>query len=276
MNKNNKKFFVWVIFTFLQTLSGAEDKSLFIAPMLHNDEIALRLVARYLDDHDDICSFAETNKAYHSYTLSLANLKKELLIKKINGEHLGDIQHKYGSIYCQAYKWTDLNELVLTHSTLKSGQSSNYNHHLSRFISPLPYKQVPFFNDESGLCFYGYGMEKNILTIIQYQTFAAKENRRLRCLMAKQGDEIGSKQMYRRFDFCMEYPFFLKAILNSSQVTRGSDDQELVFWLDGATIPDNYEEKVPMKDLSDNWAHNNFEHLPDIIKDFIQNKALKK
>lgn len=284
MNKHNKQLFIWVIFTLLQQLSGTEHNDISIGPAFNNDEIALRLFVRYLDDHDDICSFAETNKAYHSYTLTLAPIRKKLLTKVINGEHLGSFCHKYGSIYCQAYQWKDLNELVLTHSTLKSGQFSGSNQHFGRFIARLPYKQVPFFNDEGKVCFYGYGIVskclsveifpeviKDVITILQYQT-SATESKRLRCLMAKKGDEIGSKQMYRRFDFCMEYPSLLKAILNSSQVTQGSNDQELIFWLDGVTVPDNYAEKAPMKDLSDNWVHNNFEHLPDIIKDFLSKK----
>jgi hypothetical protein len=221
--------------------------------------------------------------------LGLANTRKKLLPQVIIGEHLGSVRHKYGSIYCQAYRQKDLNELVLTYSILKDGQPSQSNDHLIRFISPLPYKQAPFVNDKGKLCFYGYGMidlyhetdtflleKKDKLTIVQYQSASIEsapiQSVRLQCLMAKKGDEVSGRQMYRRFDFCMEYPFLLKAILNSSHVTNSSDDQELIFWLDGVTIPNNYAEKVPIDDLSDNWVRNKLEHLPAIIKDFITKK----
>jgi hypothetical protein len=62
----------------------------------------------------------------------------------------------------------------------------------------------------------------------------------------------------------------LKAILNSSLVTSSADNKELIFWLDGVTLPDNYAEKVLIPELSDNWAFNGYEYLPDIIKKFIE------
>jgi hypothetical protein len=286
MNKNNKKnFFVWIIFSLLQVLSAAEDKNFSIVPVLHNDEIALRFVAcHYLNDHDAISSFAETNKAYNNYMLGSANTRKKLLSTCINGVQLGSTRHKYGGIYCQAYIQEKLNDLVLTYSILKNGKSSGRSHHFSCFTLPLPYKQSPFFNDKNELSFYGYGKmgvndttetvqleQKTMSTIIRYTGLKNHfEDELLRCVMAKKGDEVGGKQMYRRFDFCMEYPFLLKAILNSSLVTRNDDNQELIFWLDGVTLPDNYAEKISIQELSDNWAFNSYEHLPDIIKSFIE------
>ena len=275
----NKKIFVWVIFTFVQMIFAAENKDSFMVPTLSNDEIVLRLVAcNYLKNHAEITSFAGTNKAYHNYALSLAPARKNFLRAGVNGELLGSIWHKYGSIYCQAYRQEKLNDLILAYCTLREGLASGRNHHFSCFIVPLPYKQAPFFNDTGELSFYGYGqIEVNLSagpfqmsTIIRYTTRKDHYNdEKLRCLMAKKGDEVGGTQMYRRFDFCMEYPSLLRAILKSSLVTINEDNQELIFWLDGVTMPDNYMEKIPMPEFSHNWVHNDYEHLPDIIKKFI-------
>lgn len=276
------EIFAGILCLFLHTINGMDKSITEVVVVLPNDEIALRLVGcHYLNDHNDIAAFAETNKAYNQHMVAFASTRKNLLRKEITGKRLGSIYHKYGSRYGLAYHQEKLNQLVLMYLTLNNGMPSESSNHLGEFVFPLPYAQVPFFNNKGAFCFYGYGTvrldsasenaqaEKQCTTILQYQSILLERSRRLCCLMAKEGDTIAGKQMYRRFDFCMEYPHLLQAILNSRQVTHSSNGQEVIFWLDGVIIPDDYEEIVPLDGLSENWKHNKFEHLPSVIRDFI-------
>jgi len=258
---------------------------------LQTDELVLYLVSNhYLLDHESICSFAATSKAHNQRMLSLAAQKKENLFGRVEG-HVGEMRHKYGSAYCCAYKRPgENNGLGLIFNWLdENGKNKSKVHCFSGFMSPLPFRPVPFFNKEGVLCFYGYGTVsvpyedsnggthfEKICNIVRY----GLDKKTLCCTMKDTKPGVQGAIEHVCLDLFLEYPVLLKAVLNSTIITTQQKysllgvllEEYLEFSLEGVMLPDNYAERRVITNAPIAISYGNFNVFPDNIKEAIKKR----
>lgn len=254
-------------------------------------KIVLNLVGtHYLLDHETICSFAETNKAYHQLMLVTAkDRKNRLKVKRYIDCPFGKLVHKYGSACYCVYKRVRKNQLVLSYSEIYNDTIVTKEKRFNRFISLLPHEPKPFFNEKESFCFYGYGVitsvykncsessdssfdmnsfDREAVGILEYNFDGS-----VRLCNVLKEDKLCC------LSFCLSYPFLCKAFLdgNATNDTLVQDDVYhtpiKMYSLDNVVIPSNYKERVEWKIMQGApFTKLLFEDFPEYIKDAIEKR----
>jgi hypothetical protein len=189
-----------------------------------------------------------------------------------------DLGHKYGLIrgYTRVYRHVQLPMSAREHVFNTSGLKLLMERHYlldnvscryavwDDFFSCLPHQPSHFFNEQGGLCFYGYGQvpkpdiclyghagqrcehcgkSEDDNAVIEYCFLPNGTKKALKCVTS-----IKRKKKTFVVDLMgfLEFPAILEAFLNSSVVYEdmtNEDDQMKVYDIEGVTIPNNYREQ---------------------------------
>jgi hypothetical protein len=264
----NKKMIASTIVFFLSHLISAMDG-------LTKDELIFGLVTtNYLSNHKAICAYAATSKKNNKFMIDLAPSRTRQL-NCIDFVPLPSPKwlHKYGSARWIFSKCKDV--FTVDYRELSDDGISKKRIIQEGFISQLPHKPAPFFNEDGHMCFYGYGeIENNKIpsiakAVLQYGEDGSIYN----CVVQGEDDHPWSIAPL------LSYPSLLKALL----ITEGKKAEIpkapmpgpfLVFSFDNVVIPDNYRE---FKGFGVEWySILQFTHFPQCIQNTVEERYKKQ
>jgi hypothetical protein len=287
MNKNNNRFFLLIALFFSPQLFGMELEVIPEQPLPGNALVWDLITTRYLLDHSSICSFADASKTSNKIIMNTAQKRRRYLPGKGLNGHLGTLWHKYGSELYYAYTPRDKNQLVLVHYILKDGKPESEPKEFYGFKLSLPYRQIPFMNQDGIISFYGYGTKtvskllhgpKDLDGLLRYSF----DGTILRCIL-KSSEKYKTKPKDAWLSYWMkhfvEYQDLLQAILSSTRVEKISVNSEelyneecLSFSIEGVTFPDNYAQRKQFCLMRLPFSFENFDEFPDIVKMLIKKR----
>lgn len=230
-----------------------------------------------------ICDFATTSKANNRCILQTAEQRKACIFdedKRIKN-NIGILWNKYGTACHCAYQDPEEKQLILCSAELVDGKVICKENCFDAFRSPLLHKPAPFFNKNGTLCFYGFGDVShrmgNFRSTSCNMVVAYKgDGTRSQCYIEYYQEYMGGKNLLEsaRLDFFFfECVPLLKAILNSNSVEKDQGanfgDPDLVFSLEGVTLPDNYTETTVIPGRKTQWG---YKHLPTRMQNVLKKR----
>jgi hypothetical protein len=258
-----------------------------------SNEIVLNLVARhYLADHEAICNFAFTSKWHKELMITTAKERRKNKVKYACPVFysLGQWVHRFGSAHCFAYEQPGLEtSITLGFFKITDGDTVEKGQTFGRVIQPLKSHQ-PYFNEESNMCFYGYGerrydhfdqhTERNVLAIMHYCTDGSV----MPCAI-----QIPDGKLWLLTPL-LSYPSLLQAVLATATRKKAiiADAHHsipyLIFSLDNFIVPKDYKERAELNShlykekikfsycskKEDPILGQYFEEFPDYIRNTIE------
>ncbi len=281
-----KKKIVWVFLILSHVLMGMEDLSMEKKDdkIFSPQEIVFSLVTLYYLDHKSNCHFGSTSKCNNDLMIKLAETRKKILgnIPEITQSPLNAWYqggwHEYGSVYRCVYVRSHAEKKVLAKiymllsSLRRTYRSDTYLiNHTNDYIHPLPCKILPCYSGDNG---YFYGVKKRAIPY-QYEINYSRVYESIsiyRFIFDGPGLEcrisISNEQSWG-LKFFLDYPRILKAILNSTVISKkkkmyinfDGKQKKRAYWdysLEGITIPKDYQQYIKNIDSMKQTAKWNF------------------
>jgi len=277
MHYNGKNLLVMCLLILNTSMYGMEIEE---NVCISSEDVVLNLICNHYLGHDELCLFAATSKESEQRILASAPIRKNLLSKELAADRIGVTWHKYGSRCCYAYKRFGWYNLGMACHTLRDCQHIGTKYEsFEDFISPLSYQPAPFLNEDGIFSFYGYGkIRQNVMhrlcTIVRYDLNGSS----LRCVVTNKEGLESDMSLF------LEYPVLLKAILNTTEVTKklfstgtiisGSRHHEeiLELSLDGVVLPYNYGERTIIPGTSSAFSFESIQQFPWKLKSALEKR----
>lgn len=236
--------------------------------MLSSKEVVFKFLVDHYFGHDELCLFAQTNMENKRCILNTALTRRKLLSKEMMTDRLSPVTwHEYNSMCCYAYEGCSSFNLTIVRHAIREGQfvKTRYKS-FQNFKSPLPHNPGPLVDQNENVYFYGRGLMQSADSVVRYDLDGCVS----KCFM-----KIGEHVMVS-VELFLEYPVLLKAILNSTNVTRRHHSLEqlwlLEFSLEGVWLPDNYHERTIIPGTSAAFSYESIQKFPLAIRGAIEKR----
>jgi hypothetical protein len=154
--------------------------------------------------------------------------------------------------------------ITIERNCLLSPMSSPDSYNVNSFHDVLPHQPSPFFNQHGDFCFYGYGEKSGLLnvksgTVVLYSLSVEGVQKIIECAAS-------IKQRIYRLRIFLEFPYLLRAFLNSRKVYQQMIDDKImkIFDFKGVTIPKDY--ATHQKYFSDFIQYESFDELSEWVQ----------